>query len=405
MKHTRRLALVLLLWPWLASAAETETLKIRTITAFVPLKAATAEKIFRETAEFLRKAKSHYVAAGWEVQSLRLATPPMNDYLRDVPGADHLDFLLRLDLLASELGLELSLGPAMTHEREDVATEDLVVELLKRSRVANTSVNITPLLAGAPFRAAAIIKRLGEVPAPEPPSFRFAALAHCPPGIPFFPTAYARGKRREFALGLQSAGFLAQSFGAGKKPSDRIQVRIQFTEHLRRLEGIALAIAQEQQWHYLGIDVSPAPLGEASIGAVIEGLAGQAIGGPGTLDAVSTLTYLLQHEPVRHTGFSGLMLPVLEDTVLAARAAEGRLNLHTLLVYSAVSGTGLDVVPLPGDTSEEQIVRILDDVAALAHKLSKPLTARLLLVPGKRAGEMTEFNSPWLTNTRVLPIE
>ena len=49
-------------------------------------------------------------------------------------------------------------------------------------------------------------------------------------------------------------------------------------------------------------------------------------------------------------GYCGLMLPVLEDPVLAQRAGEGRYSVRDLLLYSSVCGTGLDVVPVPGDT-------------------------------------------------------
>ena len=80
------------------------------------------------------------------------------------------------------------------------------------------------------------------------------------------------------------------------------------------------------------------------------------------------------------------MLPVMEDVVLAQRWAEGRLGLEQLLVYSAVCGTGLDTVPLPGDTSVEDLAKLICDVASLAVRLRKPLSARLLPVPGKRAG-------------------
>ena len=73
------------------------------------------------------------------------------------------------------------------------------------------------------------------------------------------------------------------------------------------------------------------------------------------------------------------MLPVLEDSVLALRAAEGQLTVSDLLSYSAVCGVGLDTVPLPGDTSEDTLTGILLDVAALATRLNKPLTARLIL--------------------------
>jgi hypothetical protein len=95
---------------------------------------------------------------------------------------------------------------------------------------------------------------------------------------------------------------------------------------------------------------------------------------------------------------------VLEDSVLAQRWSEGTLTLDALLAYSAVCGTGLDVVPLPGDVSAEQLERIIGDVASLAVKWQKPLSARLLPVAGKRAGERTEFDDPFLVNATIQPL-
>jgi uncharacterized protein (UPF0210 family) len=69
-----------------------------------------------------------------------------------------------------------------------------------------------------------------------------------------------------------------------------------------------------------------------------------------------------------------------------------------LLSYSAVCGTGLDTVPLPGDVTVEQLERIIGDMASLAVKWKKPLSARLMPVPGKQAGERTEFDDPFLVN-------
>jgi uncharacterized protein (UPF0210 family) len=98
------------------------------------------------------------------------------------------------------------------------------------------------------------------------------------------------------------------------------------------------------------------------------------------------------------------MIPVMEDKLLARRWAEGTFNLDSMLAYSAVCAGGLDTVPLPGDISEEQIARILGDVAWLAFRWNKPLAARLLPAPGKRAGEQTGFSSTALTNTRIQPL-
>jgi uncharacterized protein (UPF0210 family) len=72
--------------------------------------------------------------------------------------------------------------------------------------------------------------------------------------------------------------------------------------------------------------------------------------------------------PTKQIGYSGLMLPVMEDTRLAQRWDENTYGIDALFAYSAVCGTGLDTVPLPGDVSEERLVQIYGDVAALAWK-------------------------------------
>jgi uncharacterized protein (UPF0210 family) len=98
------------------------------------------------------------------------------------------------------------------------------------------------------------------------------------------------------------------------------------------------------------------------------------------------------------------MLPVLEDIGLGKRSEADYFNLDSLLLYSSVCGTGLDTIPLPGDVSTSQLAAILTDVAALSIQLTKPLSVRLFPVPGCSAGDMTQFDSPYLTNTRVMQV-
>jgi hypothetical protein len=75
-----------------------------------------------------------------------------------------------------------------------------------------------------------------------------------------------------------------------------------------------------------------------------------------------------------------------------------------LLAYSAVCGTGLDTIPLPGDVSEEQLTRILSDMATLAVKWKKPLSARLQPVAGKKAGDRTDYDDPFLVNATLQKL-
>jgi uncharacterized protein (UPF0210 family) len=97
-------------------------------------------------------------------------------------------------------------------------------------------------------------------------------------------------------------------------------------------------------------------------------------------------------------------MPLLEDWTLARSASQGLLTISDLLLYSAVCGTGIDTLPLPGDTTAGQLSAILLDLAALALRLNKPLTARLLPVPGKAAGEETGFDFAFFANSRILPV-
>ena len=98
------------------------------------------------------------------------------------------------------------------------------------------------------------------------------------------------------------------------------------------------------------------------------------------------------------------MQPVLEYHPCKT-PAEGTLTIKDALLYSAVCGTGLDTIPLAGDTTADQISPLLLDLCALALRLDKPLTARLMPVPGKRAGEATEFDFAFFANSRVMALD
>ena len=117
------------------------------------------------------------------------------------------------------------------------------------------------------------------------------------------------------------------------------------------------------------------------------------------------LTEAIDRANFPHTGFSGLMMPVLEDATLAKRAADGTLSVKDVLLYSAVCGTGLDTIPLPGDITVDQIIPLLLDLSALALRLDKPLTARLMPVPGKKAGDPTNFDFGFFANSKVMSLD
>ena len=238
-------------------------------------------------------------------------------------------------------------------------------------------------------------------------NLRFCALANVPACTPFFPAAYAQREQPAFALALQSADLALDCFKQAKSLNEARQCLVSsVNENAARLEAVAEKMEKMYGYQFKGLDftLAPHPDQVASIGSALEALGLPAFGPHGSLFASTFLTTSMQQSQYRKVGFNGLMLPVLEDSTLALRAAEGSLSVTELLMFSAVCGAGLDVIPLPGDTSAEEIYPILLDLGALALRLNKPLTARLMPLPGKKAGDVTEFDFGYFANSRVMPL-
>jgi hypothetical protein len=239
-------------------------------------------------------------------------------------------------------------------------------------------------------------------------NLRFAALANVKPGSPFFPAAYHSHNEPVFSIATEAADVAVEAFTTSRTITDgQWKMSTEIEKHARELGLVGEALARRFLIGFGGIDFSlaPFPAESVSIGAAMERMGVPSAGLHGSLAAAAILTEIVERARFQGVGFSGLMLPVLEDAVLARRASEGTLTIKDLLLYSAVCGTGLDTIPLPGDTTANQIVPLLLDLSALALRLNKPLTARLMPIPGKKAGDPTDFAFDYFANSRVMALE
>ncbi len=384
--------------------------RIRTITAGVNLKSMTDLDAIRSAINFLEEARSEFEAAGYEVQTLRVATQPFKMYAGHLTEKEATAGLEAIDAIAQAKNVMFSIGPVLTENEYDPGFADWAASLIAATHNISFSAVVASAEHGvhseAARSAAEAIVAIANSSTGGEGNFRFTASANCPPNIPFFPAAYHAGESN-FAIGLESPGLLFAAF----KQADNIEAaKESLTElllaSLTPVQDLAEKFARREGRHYSGIDVSPAPGLDASIGAAIETLTRVPFGEASTLRACAAITDVLKNLPIKRCGYSGLMLPVIEDRVLAQRATEGRFTVQELLLYSSVSGTGLDVVPLPGDTPAEKVTALIADVAALSVKLSnKALSARLFLIPGKQAGEMVTFENPYLTACTVMALQ
>lgn len=390
---------------------------IRTITLGIEHPHPLNGSVLERAVEILRRASEYYREQGYKIQTVRLSTRPLLDDLQGWSAKAIQKYALKLQRLLNGLGVEnCSLGTVFAC-RPDFALErlDLIADLLIGTTALNATVHLaTPedgLRSAAALPVARIMQRLAYETIEGFGNFRFAMLACVPPGGPFFPASYHTGPSR-LSLGLQGAPLVLEAIEAARNVKDvevlspddiTTSVRNIFNKHATPIAEIGQRCAQELNVQFGGLDLSPAPMGKHSIVAALEACGYGLLGTTGMLTVVAALTTALKSVSVPTCGFNGLMLPVLEDRLLGQRWEEGRVNAHQLLLYSAVCGTGLDTIPLPGECPVEEIAHLLMDVATLALRYQKPLSARLFPVPGKRAGERTQFSSPYLTNTTVAP--
>jgi len=387
---------------------ELPKVKVRAITAFVRIERGSYQIQMAEAVKFLRIAQTTFESRNFTVETLRIATQPFAEYTEGMSREDALQFFKNLDGIAQTEHVILSIGPAYLSGKDGDAQADLLEEILQNTKSISGTVYVTTATGvnwPAVQAAARVMKRLSDGTLHSEGNFRFAALANVPQATPFFPAAYLTGLGHQFAVGLESAGDAAAAVKDASDPATaRRRLIDTFFERASDVENVALRVDSERGWTYLGLDLSPAPGKDSSIAAAIESISKQPFGTSGTLTAVATITSALKEIGLRRTGYSGLMLPILEDSVLTDRWNAGLVSLDALVSYSAVCGTGLDTVPLPGDATVDQLARVIGDVATLSVKWNKPLSARLLPVAGRLAGQQTEFSDPNLRNGVIQPL-
>lgn len=385
-------------------------MKIRSVTGFTRITQQVEPARIRAMGQLGEQARHAFSRRGYEVQTVRLATQPLNQIIQ--AKRDLLPFARTLERACSDNGIDFK-GLGAIHAANKDADLSLIPglgQVLGSSENVFAAVQIATRRDGINLRAiratARLIQKLSTVLPGGLANFRFAALANVSAGAPFFPAAFASSRAPSFSIATEAADLAVDAIRQARNIHD---ARARLTDAIRReataITRVARTLARENRMKFNGIDFTPAPdVGQdSSLGMAMERLTGNAFGERTTLFAVAFITDCIRRVKFPRVGFSGAFFPVLEDSVIAARSHTNNYSIDSLLLFSGVCGTGLDNIPLPGDTSVDELAAILLDLATLAVKLDKPLTARLLPIPGAQVGDMTPFDFRWFTNARILP--
>src|SRR5438270_5787797 len=269
--------------------------KIRAVTAFVRLNRATHQAQVAEALKMLRAAKDAFTKAGYELENIRFTTEPFPEYTKGLTPEQALEFFKAYDKRSQQEGLTPDIGPAMSKDADDPKQAELLARILAETQNINGFVVVADD-AGIHWngvRAAAhVIKYLEEHTEHSEGNFHFAAGAFPPAVAPFFPVSHTSDAGHGFALGLESANIAQRVFahGQGDRNSAGEELTAALGVEAKKVEEIARGVAASTGWRYQGIDLTPVPLKEISIGEALEELVHGEIGSPGSLSAAFAIT-------------------------------------------------------------------------------------------------------------------
>ena len=157
----------------------------------------------------------------------------------------------------------------------------------------------------------------------------------------------------------------------------------------------------------IDLSLAPTPSVGDSVAEILEEIGLERVGAPGTTAALALLNDQVKKSGVMASsyvgGLSGAFIPVSEDQGMIDAVNAGALTLEKLEAMTCVCSVGLDMIAIPGDTSEETIAGIIADEAAIGMINQKTTAVRLIPVIGKGEGEVVEFGG-LLGYAPIMPV-
>ncbi len=405
-------------------------MEIRALTFFIELPSHTNRQQMEQQIAPLGKqamqVKKLFTDAGFAVQSLRLASQPLEKIFPEGASAKQLAlFASQFEQVANKAGFKHvalgTLGASLT--TDEASTENSLIKqlmagipaIIEATDWVFTSVQLADqangLKADCLPLAAQVVVDNSTIKEDGFGNLRYCMVANMPAFSPFFPAAWHDGNGSTgFSMAIESADSIVDLLETFDNTEQRWLAEPSLTATFNSLgatlDQLGAEAAALTNMTYRGIDMTPSPYPTTprSFGRIVELLTNEPFGGPGTIAAIDLIKQSLDAANFNRAGYCAVMLLPLEDAVLAQNAISENFNTATLLACAAVGGTGLDVIPVSGDTPQKKIEGLMRDTAMLSMSLNKPLTVRLLPVPGQLAGELTQFNFDYFSSTRIFDL-
>lgn len=143
------------------------------------------------------------------------------------------------------------------------------------------------------------------------------------------------------------------------------------------------------------LSLAPTPAVGDSVADILCEIGLEKAGAPGTTAALALLNDQVKKGGVMASsyvgGLSGAFIPVSEDQGMIDAVIAGALTIEKLEAMTCVCSVGLDMLAVPGDTSDATLSGIIADEMAIGMVNNKTTAVRIIPAAGKKVGDQIEF--------------
>ena len=416
-----------------------ENLDVRTVTLGVnlldcagrdlgQLRQRVAERIFRLASELVPVCDRIGQKYGIPVVNKRIAVSPMAVVAAALTPEEMVEMARTLDAVAREVQVDFIGGFSALVEkgmaRGDRALIAAIPEALSTTERVCASINVASTRAGINMDAVLLMGRTVKLAAAASADrdglacTKLCVFANIPEDMPFMAGAYLGIGEADAVInvGVSGPGVVRKAVDRALASDPEMDLG-SLSELIKKTaykvtrvgELIGREVAQQLKIPFGVVDLSLAPTPNVgdSVGEIFQSLGLLAIGVPGTTAALALINDAVKKGGAfassRVGGLSGAFIPVSEDLNISEAARDGHLCLEKLEAITSVCSVGLDMVAIPGDTSEETLAAIMADEMAIGVTNNKTTAARLIPVPGKKAGDKAFFGG-LLGHATIIPV-
>ncbi|MEN8754093.1 MAG: PFL family protein, partial [Desulfobacterales bacterium] len=365
---------------------------------------------------------------GIPVVNKRISVSPIAVAAAPFSSSQMIDIAHTLNRAAQEVNVDFIGGFSALVEKGiakgDRALIDAIPEALAGTDRVCASINVASTRAGINMDAVYLmgqkIKRAASLTARRDgiACAKLCVFANIPQDIPFMAGAYLGIGEADAVInvGVSGPGVVKKAIDRALAADPRMDLG-QISELIKRtaykvtrvgeLIGREVAANLDIRFGVVDLSLAPTPNVGDSVGEIFQSLGLLSIGVPGTTAALALLNDAVKKGGAfasSHVGgLSGAFIPVSEDLNISESAAAGHLTLEKLEAITSVCSVGLDMVALPGDTSDETLAAIIADEMAIGVINKKTTATRLIPVPGKNAGDKAHFGG-LLGQAVIIPV-